>query len=151
MRALAPAFAATLALALAVAATQLWPGGSSASALDAVDGTAASVEVIPHVEQVLERGHAQRFRAIVRDRGGAPLEGATVTWSVTPRVGTIDATGLFVATRACLPWDGIGIVTATLPSGVRGRPQLSDGVLVVVHYDPGCLPPPSGSEGDGQR
>jgi hypothetical protein len=144
VRALAPALVAVAALFGTVAAAQLWPAGPSASQADG-DGAPASIEVIPHVEQVMERGQAQRFRAVVRDRAGRALEDAKVMWSVTPRVGTIDATGLFVATSACLRWDGIGIVTVTLPAGVRGQ-MLSDGALVAIHYDPSCL-----TVGEGER
>ncbi len=123
--ALAPAFLGLLILSCA-------PGASE-------DRAPTSVEVIPHVESVMERGQAQQFRAIVR-RHGEPLANAQVTWTVPPRVGTISATGLFVATTACLPWDGIGLVVATLDTGVPGRRPLSDGALVAIHHDPRCLP-----------
>lgn len=144
--ALAPAFAAVVALSGVIAAAQVWARPTPAASDGREDGVPTWIEVIPHVESVMERGQAQRFRAIVRDRTGTPLEDATVTWSVTPRVGTIDPTGLFVATDACLRWDGIGIVVATLDTGTSGRGVLSDGALVAIHHDPRCL-----REGDVQR
>lgn len=143
--ALAPAFAAVVALSGVIAAAQVWARPTPAASDGREDGVPAWIEVIPHVESVMERGQAQRFRAIVHDRKGRALEDASVTWSVTPRVGTIDATGLLVATSACLRWDGIGIVTATLPTGARGQ-LLSDGALVAIHHDPSCL-----REGQGTR
>jgi hypothetical protein len=124
-RALAPGLFGLLMLSCA-------PGASE-------DRAPTSVEVIPHVESVMERGQALQFRAIVRRRG-EPLGDAEVTWTVPRRVGTISTTGLFVATTACLPWDGIGLVVATLDTGVPGRRPLSDGALVAIHYDPRCLP-----------
>lgn len=114
------------------------------------DRAPTSIEVIPHVESVMERGQAQQFRAVVR-RHGEPVADAEVTWSVAPRVGTISATGLFVATTACLPWDGIGLVVATVDAGIPGRRPLSDGALVAVHHDPTCLPPvPTAVPGSGR-
>lgn len=147
----APAFAAVVALSAVVAAAQVRAPASPAGPDSREDGGPASIEVTPHVESLMERGSAQRFRAVVRDQQGRPLEDATVAWSVTPRVGTIDASGLFVATTACLSWDGIGIVTATIDPGIPGQRRPSDGALVVVHYDPTCLPSVPTSEGDGQR
>lgn len=98
-----------------------------------------SIDVIPHVESVMERGEAFQFRAIVRSHHEV-LEDVKVAWSANPRVGTIDQNGLFVATSACLRWDGIGLVVATLDTGLPGRRPLSDGDLVAVHHDPRCLP-----------
>ncbi len=151
-RALAPAFVAIVALSGVIAAAQLWARATPTESDSSEYLTPASIDVVPHVESVMERGQAQQFRAIVRDRKGRPLEGAEVAWSVTPRAGTISPTGLFVATTACLRWDGIGLVVATLDTGIPGRRPLSDGALVAIHYDPTCLPPappapgsPSGS------
>jgi hypothetical protein len=142
-RVLAPVFVAIVILSGATVAARVGANGSGepTRADDAAqDSAPTSVEVIPHVESVMERGQALQFRAIVR-RHGEPLSDAEVTWSVTPRVGTISATGLFVATTACLPWDGIGLVVATVDTGLPGRRPLSDGALVAIHHDPSCLPP----------
>jgi|SRR5215831_1618731 len=142
-RVLALPFAAVLILSGAAIAARIGanrPGVLTRAADVAQDSAPTSVEVIPHVESVMERGQALQFRAIVR-RHGEPLSNAEVSWSVTPRVGTISATGLFVATTACLPWDGIGLVVATVDTGIPGRRPLSDGALVAIHHDPRCLPP----------
>jgi hypothetical protein len=142
-RVLAPPFAALLMLSGVTVAARIKANGLGVAtrADDAAPNSApTSVEVIPHVESVMERGQALQFRAIVR-RHGEPLSNAEVSWSVTPRVGTISATGLFVATTACLPWDGIGLVVATVDTGRPDHRLLSDGALVAIHHDPTCLPP----------
>lgn len=150
-RALAAALAAVVALSSVIVAAQLWPNGSAASPPASDERAPTWIEVIPHVESVMERGQAQQFSAIVRDRHGEPVPGARVTWSLSrPNVGTIGATGLFVATTACLRWDAIGLVVATTDTGIPGRRPLSDGALVAIHHDPRCLPPVPTSEG-GQR
>src|SRR5207245_6472037 len=121
--------------AVAVTPSRDVPGEPTASQ----DRLPTSIDVIPHVESVLERGEAYQFRAIVRSHREV-LPDVRVTWSANPRVGTIDQNGLFVATTACLKWDGIGLVVATLDTGLPGRRPLSDGDLVAVHHDPRCLP-----------
>ena len=123
------------AIAVAITSACGFPGEPSASP----DRVPTSIEVIPHVESVLERGEAYQFRAIVRSHREV-LPDVRVTWAANPRVGTIDQNGLFVATTACLRWDGIGLVVATLDTGLPGRRPLSDGDLVAVHHDPRCLP-----------
>jgi len=123
------------AIAVAVTSACIFPGEPTASQ----DRVPTSIDVIPHVESVLERGEAYQFRAIVRSHREV-LPDVRVTWSANPRVGTIDQNGLFVATTACLKWDGIGLVVATLDTGLPGRRPLSDGDLVAVHHDPRCLP-----------
>jgi hypothetical protein len=127
-----------LALSGAFAAAQIRTH-SSADVMAPEEAGPTSIDVIPHVESVMERGQALQFRAIVRRRGQAVTD-AAVTWSVTPRVGTISTTGLFVATTACLPWDGIGLVVATAATSIPGRRPLSDGALVAIHHNPTCLP-----------
>lgn len=139
-RELAPALVAAVALAGVISAAQLWARTTAAVPDVPEDATPAWIEVVPHVESVMERGQAQQFRAIVRDRKGRPVEDAEVTWSVSRPVGTISQGGLFLATTACLPWDGIGLVIATLDAGIPGRRTLSDGALVAIHHDPRCLP-----------
>lgn len=147
-RALSPALAAVVALAGVIVAAQLWPTGSPPSPSVSDESTPTWIEVIPHVESVMERGQAQQFRAVVHDRRGEPLPGAHVTWSLSrPNVGTIGATGLFVATTACLRWDAIGLVVAKTDAGVPGGRALSDGALVAIHHDPTCLPRVPASSG----
>ena len=97
-----------------------------------------TIDVIPHVESVMERGQALRFRAIVHVHG-VLVSDAPITWSVPPRVGTIDATGLLVATTRCLPWDAIGLAVATLDVNIPGGRPPTDGALVAVHHNPICL------------
>ena len=123
------------AIAVAITSVCAFPGEPTASQ----DRVPTSIDVIPHVESVLERGEAYQFRAIVRSHHEV-LSDVRVTWSANPRVGTIDQNGLFVATTACLRWDGIGLVVATLDTGLPGRRPLSDGDLVAIHHDPRCLP-----------
>jgi hypothetical protein len=129
----------TALLAGAIAVGMKSPHLVSGEAASSGDRIPTSIDVIPHVESVLERGEAQQFRAIVRSHHEV-LDEVKVTWSANPRVGTIDQNGLFVATTACLKWDGIGLVVATLDTGLPGRRPLSDGDLVAVHHDPRCLP-----------
>jgi len=123
------------AIAVAITSACVLPGEPSGSQ----DRVPTSIDVIPHVESVLDRGEAYQFRAIVRSHREV-LPDIGVTWSANPRIGTIDQNGLFVATTACLKWDGIGLVVATVDTGLPGRRPLSDGDLVAVHHDPRCLP-----------
>ncbi|MEM0344246.1 MAG: hypothetical protein QXU73_08415, partial [Thermoplasmata archaeon] len=71
-------------------------------------GTAYSIEIIP-LEAEVAVGESLQFTAVVRDAYGNVIPDVVVTWSADAWIGTIDASGLFMASTV----SGSGAVKAT--------------------------------------
>jgi hypothetical protein len=91
--------------------------------VEVIANTIASVEVTPARTEV-RQGDVVRFRATVKDRGGATISGLTPAWSFSPGQGMIESDGAFVAYEP-------GIYTVTANYGVR----TAQAVVRVEHRD----------------
>jgi uncharacterized protein YjdB len=87
-------------------------GAAAATAVVTVQQVAASVTLSPASATLASIGDTVRLVPVVRDAGGAVVEGATVTWaSSNHAVATVSQTGLVTAAG-----DGAASITATVGS-----------------------------------
>jgi plastocyanin len=107
-----------------------YAGLTTGAQLTVVPGEAAIIEVTPP-EATVVSGTTQQFQAAVFNAHRYPLD-VTPTWEVTNEIGTIDASGLFTATKA-----GTGEILATA-NGATGRAQVTvtPGELAAISVTP---------------
>ncbi|GIX47511.1 MAG: hypothetical protein KatS3mg131_1722 [Candidatus Tectimicrobiota bacterium] len=108
--------------------------------LTVVPGAVATLKVTP-AEATIVSGTTQQFQAEAFNAHGYPLE-VTPVWEVTNGVGTIDASGLFTATKA-----GKGEVLASA-AGQTGRATVTviPGELVRIAVEPARVAVKAGEE-----